>query len=130
MNQTIHDGMYSAANCTVSTSIACAVQGIGGCIVPSIEEAGSSWENYAICLWGRTKDCQLEGLARCGVAGMVEAMGFPVLAGGAPCDTELVKDCITEARIETKTEAVKTVSFCYREVCSLDRLPEGTNERR
>ena len=128
--QTIEDGMYSAANCSVSTSISCATQAIGGCLAPSITEPGDAWESYAICLWDRAKTCQLRGLARCGLAGMVEVAGFPVIAGGVSCDVELVRQCVEEARIETKLEALKTVSFCYREVCTSASIPEGIDGRR
>ena len=116
--QTVEDGMYTAGNCAVATTIACSVQAIGGCLAPSIEEPGDSWELYAGCLWDRGKTCQLQGLARCALAGAVEAAGFPVIMGGAPCDLEVVKACIDEARIESKTEAVKSVAFCYRRICT------------
>jgi hypothetical protein len=132
--QSIEDGLYSAAQCSVTTSIGCATQAIGGCIIPSIREPGDGWKNYAVCLWDKAKHCERAGLARCALAGAVEASGFPGLGGGSDrtgslvlmgsrsnvpfrCDDSTVKACVTDARIETKIEAVRTVAYCYRHHC-------------
>lgn len=132
-SQTIEDGLYSAADCTVQTSLACATQAIGGCIAPAVTEPGDGWKNYAVCLWDTAKNCQKAGLARCALAGAVEAAGFPGIGrdpmdgslimlssrGGVPfrCDVDQVRTCVTDARIETKHEAIATVAYCYRHLC-------------
>ncbi len=136
-SQTVGDGLYTAAGCSITTSLSCATQSIAGCIAPGIKAPGSGWKAYANCLWDRAKECQRSGLARCALAGTVEAFGFPGLVSTGPvsgttvmmsstvpdptktakCDFGVVRTCINDARIETKKEAVMTVAYCYRHVC-------------
>lgn len=128
-------GLHDASMCAATTSVACATQAIGGCIAPATQGAGNAWKNYAVCLWDRAKVCERDGLARCALAAAVEATGFPGLgqpsgvsglalmesrSGGVPfqCEPESVKACVTDARIETKSEAIRTVAYCYRRHCT------------
>ena len=129
------DGIHSAADCAVTTSVACATQAIGGCIAPANQGPGNAWKKYAVCLWDQAKICERDGLARCALAAAVEASGFPGIGSpsgvnglvlmerrshGPPfkCDGSTVKSCVTDARIETKSEALRTVAYCYRHHCT------------
>ena len=123
-----------AGTCVGTTSMACASQAVGGCIAPATEGPGSGWKKYAVCLWEQAKSCQKDGLARCALAAAVESSGFPGVgssglsglvmmearSGGVPfqCDDTTVKMCVTDSiEVETKTEALRLVSYCYRQHC-------------
>ena len=132
--QGIEDGIYSAADCSITTSLSCATMAIGGCILPSVNGPGNGWKLYADCHWDRAKECERAGLARCALAGAVEAAGFPGLGRssgslimlethatvpGYRCDVDTVRSCVSDARIESKSEAIATVAYCFRHVCKV-----------
>tara|TARA_Y100000310_G_scaffold264690_1_gene275417 strand:+ start:361 stop:834 length:474 start_codon:yes stop_codon:yes gene_type:complete len=121
-------------DCSVATSVGCASQAVGGCIAPAVNKPGNGWKNYAICLWDQAKVCERDGLAKCALAAAVESTGFPGIGSsgvsslvmmearstGVPfkCEDEQVRACVTDAHIETKSEAINSVAHCYRTLCT------------
>ncbi len=120
--QSLRDGGYTTADCTLHTAVSCAMQAVAGCALPSVRDR-PGWKGYGRCLFDRAKDCQLKGLARCTIAGIMTATGGPYIGGGAGCDVEAVRLCYEDVEVETQMGAVQAVGGCYRAICAA-----GTSE--
>ncbi len=113
----LREAGYSTAECALHTSVSCAMQSVVGCALPAIRDR-AGWKDYGRCLLDRGKDCQLDGLARCTIAGVITATGGPFIGGGVGCDMAAVQLCYEDLEVETQMEAVQAVGGCYRAICS------------
>lgn len=125
----IRDGASTAADCSLHTTVSCAMQSLVDCSTPK-EKTGPGWKGYALCLFDRAKDCQLRGLGRCAAAGVIAATGSGlgvgsfnslsmVSVGPPPCDLQAAEACVNDVTIETRDEAIDAVAGCYRVICSV-----------
>jgi hypothetical protein len=113
------DSVVSATDCAFHTSLACASQAAAGCEKPS---NGEGYGEFGQCLVNRSASCSGRGLGVCLLKGIANVIGSTsVAAGGAGCvgsnSLDQVKACVADVTIETESDAVQTVAYCYRHVC-------------
>ena len=109
----------SVSDCAFHTSLACASQATAGCDKPS---GGEGYGEFGKCLVNRSASCSGRGLGMCLLKGIANVVGTTsVAAGGVGCVNEEslqeVEGCVSDVTIETESDAVQTVAYCYRQVC-------------
>lgn len=113
------DAAVSVADCAFHTSLACASQATAGCDKPS---GGEGYGEFGQCLVDRSSSCAGRGLGLCLMKGLANVVGSTsVAAGGVGCVGEeslvQVRACVADTTIETESEAVSAVAYCYRYAC-------------
>ena len=113
------EAAVSVADCAFHTSLGCASQATAGCDKPS---NGEGYGEFGQCLVNRSASCSGRGLGMCLLKGIASVVGTTsVAAGGAGCvndsSIEEVKACVADVTLETESEAVSAVAYCYRAAC-------------
>ena len=113
------EAAVSVSDCAFHTSLACASQATAGCEKPS---GGEGYGEFGQCLVNRSASCSGRGLGMCLLKGIASVVGTTsVAAGGAGCvndqSIEKVKACVADVTLETESEAVSAVAYCYRATC-------------
>ena len=109
----------SVSDCAFHTSLACASQATAGCDKPS---GGEGYGEFGKCLVNRSASCSGRGLGLCLLKGIASAVGTTsVAAGGVGCVNETslqeIESCVSDVTLETESEAVSAVAYCYRVAC-------------
>lgn len=117
--QVFKDAAVSVSDCAFHTSVACAAQATLGCDKP---EGGQGYGDFGQCLVDKSSHCSGRGLGMCLLKGIANVVGSTsVVAGGVGCSGEEnlaeVKACVADTTLETESEAVSAVAYCYRNVC-------------
>ena len=117
------DAAVSVSDCAFHTSLACASQATAGCDKPS---GGEGYGEFGQCLVNRSASCSGRGLGMCLLKGIANVVGTTsVAAGGVGCSDETslqeIKGCVSDVTLETESEAVSAVAYCYRLTCMGDR---------
>lgn len=113
------DAAVSVSDCAFHTSVACAAQATLGCDKP---EGGQGYGEFGQCLVDKSSHCSGRGLGMCLLKGIANVVGSTsVVAGGVGCSGEenlaQVRACVADTTLETESEAVSAVAYCYRNVC-------------
>ena len=113
------DAAVSVSDCAFHTSLACASQATAGCDKPS---DGDGYGEFGKCLVNRSASCSGRGLGMCLLKGIANVMGTTsVAAGGVGCVNETslqeIESCVSDVTLETESEAVSAVAYCYRVAC-------------
>ena len=113
------EAAVSVADCAFHTSLGCASQATAGCEKPS---NGDGYGEFGQCLIDRSSSCAGRGLGLCLMKGIANAVGSTfVAAGGVGCAGEgslnQVRACVADTTLETESEAVTAVAYCYRAAC-------------
>ena len=113
------DAAVSVSDCAFHTSLACASQATAGCDKPS---GGEGYGEFGKCLVNRSASCSGRGLGLCLLKGIASVVGTTsVAAGGAGCVNETslqeIESCVSDVTLETESEAVSAVAYCYRVAC-------------
>jgi hypothetical protein len=113
------DAAVSVSDCAFHTSLACASQATAGCDKPS---GGEGYGEFGKCLVNRSASCSGRGLGMCLLKGIANAIGTTsVAAGGVGCVNEKslqeIESCVSDVTLETESEAVSAVAYCYRVAC-------------
>tara|TARA_R100000278_G_scaffold46215_2_gene40170 strand:- start:7415 stop:7867 length:453 start_codon:yes stop_codon:yes gene_type:complete len=117
--QLFKDAAVSVSDCAFHTSLACASQATAGCDKPS---DGEGYGEFGQCLVNRSASCSGRGLGMCLLKGIANVVGTTsVAAGGVGCvnddSLEEIKTCVADVTLETESEAVSAVAYCYRSAC-------------
>ena len=117
--QIFKNAAVSVADCAFHTSIGCASQATAGCDKPS---NGEGYGEFGECLVNRSASCSGRGLGLCLLKGIANVVGTTsVAAGGVGCvddqSIEEIKSCVSDVTLETESEAVSAVAYCYRVAC-------------
>ena len=124
----LRDATLTAADCSLHTTVSCAMQSAVECADPAARD-DNSWRAYARCLLEHGKNCQISGLSRCAMVGVLSAAGGRIdsdrfstvrgpLSRASGCDYETVRLCVEDVTIESQTEAADAVAACYRMICA------------
>ena len=113
------DAAISVADCAFHTSLGCASQATAGCEKPS---EGEGYGDFGKCLVNHSASCSGRGLGLCLMKGIANVVGTTsVAAGGVGCagvdSLDQVHACVADTTLETESEAVEAVAYCYRYVC-------------
>ena len=113
------DAAVSVSDCAFHTSPACASQATAGCDKPS---DGEGYGEFGKCLVNRSASCSGRGLGLCLLKGIASVVGTTsVAAGGVGCVNETslqeIESCVSDVTLETESEAVSAVAYCYRVAC-------------
>ena len=119
MKRTFRDAAVSVSDCAFHTSLGCASQATAGCDKPS---EGEGYGEFGKCLVNRSASCSGRGLGMCLLKGIASVVGTTsVAAGGVGCvnDSSLqeIESCVSDVTLETESEAVSAVAYCYRATC-------------
>jgi len=122
MKRTFRDAAVSVSDCAFHTSLGCASQATAGCDKPS---GGEGYGEFGKCLVNRSASCSGRGLGMCLLKGIASVVGTTsVAAGGVGCvnDSSLqeIESCVSDVTLETESEAVSAVAYCYRVACMGD----------
>lgn len=117
--QLFKDAAVSVGDCAFHTSLACASQATAGCDKPS---DGEGYGEFGQCLVNRSASCSGRGLGMCLLKGIANVVGTTsVAAGGVGCvndeSLEEIKACVSDVTLETESEAVTAVAYCFRQSC-------------
>ena len=124
--QIFKDAAVSVSDCAFHTSLACASQATAGCDKPS---GGEGYGEFGQCLVNRSASCSGRGLGMCLLKGIASVVGTTsVAAGGVGCvndgSLQEIKSCVSDVTLETESEAVSAVAYCYRLTCMGDSYAE------
>ena len=113
------EAAVSVADCAFHTSLGCASQATAGCEKPS---NGDGYGEFGQCLIDRSSSCAGRGLGLCLMKGIANVVGSTsVAAGGVGCvgeeSLDQVRACVADTTLETESEAVTAVAYCYRAAC-------------
>ena len=113
------DAAVSVTDCAFHTSLGCASQATAGCDKPS---NGGGYGEFGQCLVNKSASCSGRGLGLCLLKGIANVVGSTsVAAGGVGCTGEEsldeIRSCVSDTTLETESEAVSAVAYCYRSVC-------------
>jgi hypothetical protein len=113
------DAAVSVSDCAFHTSLACASQASAGCEKPS---NGEGYGEFGQCLVNRSASCSGRGLGLCLLKGIANVVGTTsVAAGGVGCTgdeaLDQIRSCVLDTTLETESEAVSAVAYCYRFYC-------------
>mgnify|MGYP003112785005 FL=1 len=113
------EAAVSVADCAFHTSLGCASQATAGCEKPS---GGKGYGEFGQCLVDRSSSCAGRGLGLCLMKGLANVVGSTsVAAGGVGCvgeeSLDQVRACVSDTTLETESEAVAAVAYCYRAAC-------------
>ena len=119
VKRVFRDAAVSVSDCAFHTSLGCASQATAGCDKPS---EGEGYGEFGKCLVNRSASCSGRGLGLCLLKGIANAVGTTsVAAGGVGCvnDSSLqeIESCVSDVSLETESEAVSAVAYCYRVAC-------------
>ena len=113
------EAAVSVADCAFHTSLGCASQATAGFKKPS---GGEGYGEFGQCLVDRSSSCAGRGLGLCLMKGLANVVGSTsVAAGGVGCvgeeSLDQVRACVSDTTLETESEAVAAVAYCYRAAC-------------
>lgn len=117
--QMFKNAAVSVGDCAFHTSLACASQASAGCEKPS---GGKGYGEFGQCLVDKSASCSGRGLGLCLLKGIANVVGSTsVAAGGVGCagneSLDQVRSCVADTTLESESEAVSAVAYCYRFHC-------------